>query len=40
MANPGFGNRLEVVGNLTAFSMTNDDISPSPSEEFFTHWVK
>jgi hypothetical protein len=35
LANPGVGNQLEVIGGVTAFAMTNHDISPSPPNEFF-----
>jgi hypothetical protein len=34
-ATPGLGNRLEVIGGVTAFAMTNDDLLPSPPTEFF-----
>jgi hypothetical protein len=32
----GIGNRLNITGNLNAFSRTNDAISPMPGENFFT----
>ena len=36
MGSPGIGNRLEIVGNATAFGETNNGIVPPPPAEFFT----
>jgi hypothetical protein len=32
----GAGNRLEIPGNLQAFTQTNRAIDPAPGPEFFT----
>lgn len=32
----GTGNRLEISGNLKAFTRTNDAIAPAPASQFFT----
>jgi hypothetical protein len=36
MGNPGFGNRLEIVGNANSFDQTNQNFAPPPPAEFFT----
>jgi hypothetical protein len=36
VSNLGIGNRLIITGSLTAFSHTNEAISPMPGEQFFT----
>jgi hypothetical protein len=36
MGSPGIGNRLEIVGNESAFDQTNENFVPPPPAEFFT----